>query len=279
MFRTTARQLKFTLRGRRARGRARPRSASTRQKGEYQIVCDRIEPLGRGRAAARVRAVEAAARGGRPLRRRRGSARCRPCRGRSGSSPRSTAPRVRDIVTRPAARYPSAHVVIRPRACRAMARRSKSRAGSRPSRVSPDVDVIIVGARRRIDRGSLGVQRGGRGPRHRRVPDARDLGRRARDGLHHRRLRRRRARRDTVGRCRDSSPRRREGVRTALDRGQARLAAAIDRRLLPAPQPGPGPRHPSGARRLAGACRAARPAGRRAHAGSRARAAGAARLA
>ena len=59
-------------------------------------------------------------------------------------------------------------------------------------------------ARRRIDRGSVGVQRGGRRARDRRLPGAGHLRRRARDRRDHRRLRRRPPRADAIGGRRDA---------------------------------------------------------------------------
>ena len=98
-------------------------------------------------------------------------------------------------------------------------------------------------ARRRLAGGSVGVQRGAGGARHRRLPRAGDLRGRPRDRLHHRRLRRRPARADAVGRRRARGP----GARRS--RGGARAAAAPRR-----PRAGRGgapraPRAGAGARR------------------------------
>jgi exodeoxyribonuclease VII large subunit len=101
-------------------------------------------------------------------------------------------------------------------------RRQRARRGRRADRR----------ARRRLDRGPVGVQRGGRRARDRRLGAAGRLRRRPRDRLHDRRLRRRRARADAdrrrgAGRARprrDVQPRARAGGAP-----RARVAHAVQR--------------------------------------------------
>ena len=134
-------------------------------------------------------------------------------------------------------------------------------------------------ARRRQPRGPVGLQRGGRGARDRRLRGPHDLGRRPRDRLHDRRLRGRPARPDAVGRRRargageggaaGAGP----GARRAPRRGAAPAAGAgagarrgrdraprVRGRARPAAEPGPArrrarcaaPRRACGARSSAG---------------------------
>ena len=162
MFRSAYRYLKFKLED----GMhvvARGRLSVYEPKGEYQLVCEHLEPHGLRRAAAGVRATEAEAAGRRPVRRRRASGRCPRCRARSASSRRSTARRSRDIIK-----------VLEPPASQRAYRRFGRRASraTAPPTTSPARSKAIAQRagrrrrhrrpRRRIDRGSLGVQRGSR---------------------------------------------------------------------------------------------------------------------
>ena len=147
--------------------------------------------------------------------------------------------------------------------------------------------MIIAGARRRQPRGPVGLQRGGRGARDRRLADPDDLRRRPRDRLHDRRLRRRPARAHAVGggrargrrprrSCRRASTRSTSGATRRCGCGSRACARASRRRAAHrvfAAERGPHPR-PRAARRRAGAPRRGGPAAR----GSSARAAHARRL-
>ena len=95
------------------------------------------------------------------------SGRCLPCPARSASSRRSTAPpsatssRCSPALCQRAPGHPAR------RACRARARRAKLRAALRAIGRVPGRRRRHRRPRRRLDRGPLGVQRGGRRARHR----------------------------------------------------------------------------------------------------------------
>ena len=107
---------------------ARGRISVYEPKGEYQLVCEHLEPHGPRRAAARVRSAEEAAAGRRAVRRRRASGRCPALPRKIGIVTSLDGAAIRDIIKVLRRRYANAHLVIRPRACRAKARRSRSRA-------------------------------------------------------------------------------------------------------------------------------------------------------
>ena len=167
-------------------------------KGEYQIVCEHMEPQGLGalQLAFEQLKKKLAAEG------LFDQARKRPLPAlprRIGIVTSIDGAALRDIIRVLRRRYPNAHLVISPtrvqgegagreiaRAIRKVARIEARRRGHRRPR-------------RRIARRPLGVQRRSAGARDRRLAGAGDLGRRPRDRLHDRRLRRRPARADAVG--------------------------------------------------------------------------------
>ena len=87
------------------------------------------------------------------------------------------------------------------------------------------------GARRRLARGSVGLQRREAGARHRRLADSGDLRRRPRDRLHHRRFRRR---------CAGADALRGGGAGRARRRGMARGLARLGVRLRAVHAAAPG---------------------------------------
>ena len=171
-------------------------------KGEYQIVCERMEPHGLGALqlafdqlkrrlqaeglfdAARKRALPSLPR-------------------KIGIVTSLDGAAIRDIIKVLGRRYPNAHLVIRPArvqgegAAADVARAHQGhRQGGRHRRRHRR-------ARRRLGRRSVGVQRRSRGQGHRGLAGSDHLGRRPRSRFHDCRLRRRRARPDTLGRRRD----------------------------------------------------------------------------
>ncbi len=181
-------------------------------RGEMQIVCQHLEPRGLGALQLAfeqlTRRLEAeglfAAARKRPL----------PLLPRTiGIVTSLEGAAVRDIVRVVTNRHAGLRLLIRP--CRVQGEGACHEVARAIRDVSrhPGVDVVIVGPRRRLARGSVGLQRGGRRPRHRRLAGAGRLRRRARDRHDDRRLRRRRARRDAVERRRDRRrPARRAGA-------------------------------------------------------------------
>ena len=171
-------------------------------KGEYQIVCERMEPHGLGALqlafdqlkrrlqaeglfdAARKRALPALPR-------------------KIGIVTSLDGAAIRDIIKVLGRRYPNAHLVIRPARVQGDGAAADVARGIRDIVKVPGIDVVIVGTRRRIGRRSVGVQRRSGGESHRRLAGAHHLRRRARSGFHDCRFRRRRARADTVGRRRN----------------------------------------------------------------------------
>ena len=195
-------------------------------KGEYQLVCDALEPHGLG-------ALQAAFE---QLKRRLqaeglfDAARKRPLPvlpRRIGVVTSLDGAALRDILRVLTTRHPTARVVVRPARVqgegaaddlvRALAR-DRARAGRRRRHHRP---------RRRIGRGSLGVQRRSARARDRRVSGAGHLGRRPRGGLHDRRLRRRRARGDAVERRRARRRSRGQLPRAHRSRAERRLQRAM----------------------------------------------------
>ena len=213
---------------------ARGRLSVYEVKGEYQLVCDALEPHGLGALQAafeqlkrRLQAeglFDAARKRPLPVLPRRigvvtsldGAARAR------------HPARAHDAASRPRASS------CAPRACRARARRDdlvralardRARAGGRRRHHRP---------RRRIGRGSLGVQRRGAGARDRRLSGAGDLGGRPRSGLHDRRLRRRRPRGHAVERRRARRRSRRQLLRAHRPRRRSGCSRAHRRARRPA---------------------------------------------
>ena len=105
-----------------------------------------------------------------------------------------------------------------------------------------------AGARRRLDRGPLGLQRRAAGAHHRAEPGAADQRRRPRNRLHHRRLLRRRARADAHrgGRARGRAAADLAGRAGACwTSGCSDARRRAPRRRRPAPRPGRGAAGPS----------------------------------
>ena len=113
MFRSALRYLKFKPADG-LRVVARGRVSRLRAEGRVSARLRAPRAARARRAAARLRAAEEAAAGRRAVRRRRASGRCRRCRARSASSPRSTARRCATSSRCCAAATPNAHLVIRP---------------------------------------------------------------------------------------------------------------------------------------------------------------------
>ena len=235
MFRTKVRLLKFQPEdGQRVV--VRGRLSVYEVKGEYQLVCETMEPQGLGALQAAFeqlkRRLQAeglfAAERKRPL----------PVLPRRiGIVTSLDGAALRDILRILTTRHPiGAHRDSSRPGCRATARRTIScgpcsaigaRARRRRHHPRP---------RRRIDRRSLGVQRRAAGASDRGVPRAGDLRGRPRGRLHDRRLRRRRARRDALerGRARRRSRRQllhahRSGDRAAHDGGASSCGAPRER--------------------------------------------------
>ena len=116
---------------------------------------------------------------------------------------------LRDVLTTLRRRWPALPVIVYPTAVQGDGAAAEIAQAIRTANARAEVDVLIVGARRRLDRGPVGVQRGGRRAGGLRVGASGRLGRRPRDRLHHLRLRRRRARGDADrgGRAGDPRPR------------------------------------------------------------------------
>ncbi len=92
MFRSALRYLKFKPADG-LRVVARGKISVYEPKGEYQLVCEHLEPQGLGALQLAFDQLKKRLQDEGPVRRRRASGRCRRCRARSASSPRSTAPR------------------------------------------------------------------------------------------------------------------------------------------------------------------------------------------
>ena len=248
---------------------ARGRISVYEPKGEYQLVCEHLEPQGLGRAAARVRSAEEAATGRRAV---------RPGPQAAAACP---APQDRDRHLARRRRDPrhhqSAPAALRERAPGDPSGRVQGEdaapdiaRGLRAIGRVPGVDVVIVGrgggsiedlwafneevVARAIARVAGSGHFGGR-PRKRR-DDCR--------------LRRRPSGADAVGGGRDG--RRRQGRVLQPDRSAARSARRRRAGARAGAEPaGARDRRPAGVRRLSRPCRDARPACRRSHAYRRAR--------
>ncbi len=122
---------------------------------------------------------------------------------------------LRDILTTLHRRWPAAGVVIYPTAVQGEGRGRGNRAGDTHGQRTRRGGRADRRSRRRLDRGSVGVQRGGAGARRVRLRAARRVRRRARDRFHDLRFRRRPARADAHrGRGgRHAGPRRRRASR------------------------------------------------------------------
>ncbi len=209
---------------------ARGRVSVYDPKGEYQLVCEHLEPQGLGALQLAFEQLKArlAAEG------LFDDARKRPLPAlprRIGIVTSLDGAALRDIIQVLRRRYPNAHLVIAPArvqgegAAREIARaltpggadRRRRRRHRRP--------------RRRLDRGPVGVQRGGRGPRDRRVAGAGHLGGRPRDRRDDCRLRRRPARADAVGGRRARGRGARTSSAATSTRWRRRAGSAVRARL------------------------------------------------
>ena len=197
MFRSQAERLKFAPHDG-LMVRARGRLLDLRGAGQVPALRRRARAGRARRAAARLRAAQEEARRRGAVRSRRASGRCRRGRGASASSRHRRARRCATSCASPSGAGAMRFLIVAlPGAGR---RRRRSRSFARCAASSaPTSTSIIVGARRRLGRGSGGVQRRGAGARDRGLPRAGGERGRARGRLHHRRLRRRRARADAVG--------------------------------------------------------------------------------
>ena len=164
-------------------------------RGEFQLIVAASSRRASARCSWRSSSSSSSS-GPRASSTRRANGRCRCCRGASAWSRRRPAPRSATSCTSRGRRFPTRSCSGPPvqgegaRAAIAAALRAARRA---------DVDVHHRRARRRLDRGSVGLQRRARGARDRRLPRSGRLRGRPRDRLHDRRLRRRPARADAVG--------------------------------------------------------------------------------
>ncbi len=167
-------------------------------KGEYQLLCEHMEPEGHRRPPAGLRTAQGS--GWRP----KG---CSPRRKRAAALA-AAENRRRHVARR--CRRPRHHQGAAASICQRPHRHSSdARTGRRRGarhRAGPAGDREVRRHRRRdrrprwrIDRRPVGVQRGGRGARDCRLPGAHHLRRRSRDRRDHRRLRRRCSRTHTIG--------------------------------------------------------------------------------
>ena len=197
MFRSAVRYLRFGLEDG-LHVVARGRLGVYEPKGEYQLQCEHLQPRGLGalqlafeqlKKKLQAEGLFAAARK-RPL----------PALPRKiGIVTSLDGAALRDIIKVLRRRHPNAHLVIRPARVQGESAAAEIARGLRAIARVPGVDVVILGPRRRLDRGSVGVQRGGRGAGDCRLPGAGHRRGRARGRRDDRRLRRRPARADAVG--------------------------------------------------------------------------------
>ena len=250
MFRSAYRYLKFKIDDG-IHVVARGRLSVYEPKGEYQLVCEHLEPQGRGalqlafeqlKRKLQAEGLFATARK-RPL----------PALPRKiGIVTSLDGAALKDIIKVLSRRHPNAHLVLRPvrvqgdGAGEDIARALKAIA-QRPGRGRRDRRT-----RRRFDRGSLGVQRGDPGAGDRGVPGAGHFRGRTRGRRHDRGLRRGPPRADAIG-CRRNG-RDRQGRVQRAHRSPAGPPRGGDAGRYPAPPPGPPcPDQPARACRLAGA--------------------------
>ena len=191
MFSREAARLKFTLEEGMA-VRCRGRLTLYEARGKFQMTVAEIEPTGAGALAL---AFE-------QLKKRLGAeglfdpARKRPLPflpRRLGVVTSAQGAVIRDIIRVAHRRFP-VPILLAPDAGAGRRRRAGDRGGAAAPGGGRRRRRHHRRARRRLAGGPVGLQRGAGGARHRRLPRAGDLGRRARDRLHHRRLRRRPAR-------------------------------------------------------------------------------------
>ena len=197
MFRSAVRYLKFKPEDG-LKVVARGKVSVYDPKGEYQIVCEHMEPKGLGSlqlAFEQLKKKLAAEGLFDPARKRPLPALPR----RIGIVTSLDGAALRDIIRVLRRRYPNAHLVLSPTRVQGEgAGREVAHAIRKIARIE-GVDVVIVGTRRRIAGRSVGVQRRSAGPGDRRLPGAGHFRRRPRNRFHHRRLRRRSARAHAVG--------------------------------------------------------------------------------
>ena len=167
-------------------------------RGEYQVYVSHIEPVGLGRAAACLRATEEKAAG-------------RGLFDEARKKPLPVLPRCIGVVTSPTRRGDSRHSARAEAALRKCARAALSGEGAGRGRGGGNRRGAALfqsreirgradrGARRRLARRSVGVQRRDRGARDRGIGNSGDHRRGPRDGFHHRRFRRRPARAHAFG--------------------------------------------------------------------------------
>ena len=197
MFRSAIRYLRFKPQDG-LRVVARGRVSVYDPKGEYQIVCEHLEPEGLGaRQLAFDQLKERLAREGLFDERRKRALPALPRKIGVVTSLDGAA--VRDIIKVLRRRYAERAHRHSPGARAGRRRRARDRARDGRHRQGPRRRRGHRRPRRRIDRGSLGVQRRSRGACDCRLSGADDLRRRPRDRRHHRRLRRGSARADAVG--------------------------------------------------------------------------------
>ena len=257
MFRSALRDLKFKP----ADGLkvvARGKISVYEPKGEYQLVCGHLEPQGLG---ALQLAFD-------QLKKRLQEEGLFDRRAQTGAAGASTKNRRRDIARRRRhSRHhqraaPPAHECSDGDSARARAgRRRRARDRPRPEgrRSRPGRGRRDRRARRRLDRGSLGVQRGDRRARDRALPRPGHLGRGPRNGCDDRRLRGGSSGADAVGCRRDRR------IGQGRVRGTNRWAPRSAARGRPRAGSGSQPararaQRPAGDRRLSGAHRDARAA-------------------
>ncbi len=250
---------------------ARGRVSVYEPKGEYQLVCEHMEPHGLGALqlafdqlkkrlqeeglfdAARKRPLPALPR-------------------KIGIVTSLEGAAIRDIIKVLSRRYANAHLVIRPARVQGDGAALDIARGLRAHRTAAGRRRHHRWTRRRIDRRSLGVQRGNRRARDCGIAGTGHLGRRSRNGRDHRRLRRRPARADAVGGRRNGGGS--QGRVPGADRSAGRSARRDGARADPRPQPQrPHAQRAAGALRRAWSRRDAGPARGGAHARAGARAA------
>ena len=248
MFRSALRYLKFKPADG-LRVVARGRVSVYEPKGEYQLVCEHLEPQGLGalqlafdqlKKRLQAEGLFDAARK-RPL----------PALPRKiGIVTSLDGAAIRDIIKVLRRRYANAHLVIRPARVQGEGAALEIARGLRAIGRVPRRRRRHRRPRRRLDRRSLGVQRGNRRARDRAAAGAGHLGGRPRDRRDDCRLRRRPARADALGGRRD----RRVARRTSSAAGSIACATACAPRRaarVQAPEP-PRPHRSSGRPAFAG---------------------------
>ena len=166
-------------------------------------------------------------------------------RARSACVTSLAAAALRDVLTTLARRNPAIPVIVYPVPVQGEGAAERIARDARARQRARRVRRAAAGARRRLDRGPVAVQRGGGGARHPRLRHPGGGRRRPRDRLHHRRLRRRPARADADRGRRAGQPVARRAARRASpscarclrarDAPPARVRRAGARRLRAAP--------------------------------------------